>query len=604
MKSTLASLLFLLISIPSFSQVKKPETSGYNLTSIDSMLNRVLKDQHAAGFAVAVVKGDEVIYSKGFGYRDVENKKPVTPNTLFAIGSSTKAFTASLLGLLEKGGKLKLDDRATTHLPSLRFYNDEMNNQITIRDLMAHRTGLTRYDYSWLLFNTSNRDSIIARVKYMAPTAGVRQKWFYNNFMYLAQGMIVEKISGKTWEQNIKEKFFGPLEMTRSNTDIKAFQNDADAALPYVTIKDSVIKKIDYYNINGMGPAGSINSSVNDMANWLKVWISGGYYNKKEILPNAYIGEAASAQMVMAGGLPTQHKDVFFSNYGLGWMLESYRGHYRVEHGGNINGFSANVAFFPTDGIGIVVLTNQNGSAVPDIVTSSIADRLLKLKPIDWNGEAAARAKTASINEKQTAKNAKNEPILNTNPSHALKSYTGSFENPAYGLLKLTEEKNTIYATAGDNKLLLKHIHYDVFEPHSVDKNGVVDTASSKMLFNFSSNNEGKISGLTIQLDADRDPVLFNFKPEIKTLSLKELENLTGEYSLGQIVVTVSLKGNTLFVFVPGQPEYETEYVNNDTFNLKVLNGYSVKFEIVSGKKAPSLSFIQPNGTFKAVRKN
>ncbi len=602
MKSIVTFILSLFISVAALAQSVKE--GGSDLAGIDSLLSKVLKDQHAAGFAVAIVKGDEVIYSKGFGYRDVENKKPVTPNTLFAIGSSTKAFTASLLGLLEKSGKLKLDDKATNYLPALHFYNDEMNNQITIRDLMAHRTGLTRYDYSWLLFNTSNRDSIIARVKYMAPTAGVRQKWFYNNFMYLAQGMIVEKISGKTWEQNIKEKFFDPLGMTRSNTDFKTFINDSDVALPYVTIKDSVIKKIDYYNINGMGPAGSINSSVNDMANWLKVWISGGYYNKKEILPSSYIGEAASAQMVMAGGLPNKHKDVFFENYGLGWMLESYRGHYRVEHGGNINGFSANVAFFPTDGLGIVVLTNQNASAVPNVVTSSIADRILKLKPIDWNGEAAARSKAASLCQIQIAKNMKKDPILNTNPSHALKNYVGLFENLAYGVIKIAEEKNLIYATASDNKLLLKHLHYDVFEPQSVDKNGVVDTTSSKMLFNFSSNNEGKISGLTIQLDADREPVLFSFKPEVKNLSLKELENFTGEYSLGQVVVKVSLKGKTLFVFVPGQPEYETAYDVGDVFNLKALNGYSVKFEAVGDKKSPSLTFIQPNGVFKAVRKD
>ncbi|MGF1925813.1 MAG: serine hydrolase domain-containing protein, partial [Bacteroidia bacterium] len=149
-------LIFISFISFSFSQVKSPPTTTPQFAYLDSLLNQVLKDQHAAGFAVAVVKGDEVIYSKGFGYRDVENKKPVTPNTLFAIGSSTKAFTASLLGLLEKSGKLKLDDKATTHLPTLRFYNDEMNNQITIRDLMAHRTGLTRYDYSWYLFNTSN----------------------------------------------------------------------------------------------------------------------------------------------------------------------------------------------------------------------------------------------------------------------------------------------------------------------------------------------------------------------------------------------------------------------------------------------------------------
>lgn len=213
--------------------------------------------------------------------------------------------------MLEKDGKLKLDDKATSLLPQLSFYNAEMNNQITVRDLMAHRTGLSRYDLSWFLFNTANRDSIIKRVKYMKPTSGVRERWYYNNFMFLAQGMIVERLSGKTWEQNIKEKFFDPLEMTRSNTDIETFKNDSDAALPYTVVNGNEIKKIDYYNINGMGPAGSINSSVNDMANWLKVWISGGYFKGKEILPTNYIREAASSQMVMDAGLPNKHNDVF-----------------------------------------------------------------------------------------------------------------------------------------------------------------------------------------------------------------------------------------------------------------------------------------------------
>ncbi|MES2418132.1 MAG: serine hydrolase [Bacteroidota bacterium] len=564
------------------------------------MINQVLKDQYAAGVAVAVIKGDEIIYSNGFGYRDVENKKPVTANTLFAIGSSTKAFTASLLGLLRKEGKLTFEDKAVSLLPQLHFYNEEMNNQIILRDLMAHRTGLSRYDFSWLLFNTANRDSIIARVKYMKPSAAVREKWFYNNFMYLAQGMIVERLTGKTWEQNIKEKFFIPLEMNRSNTNIKALQNDSDAALPYTVAKDNVIKKVDYYNINGMGPAGSINSSVNDMANWLKVWISGGYFKKKEILPTSYIGEAASSQMVMAPALPGQQNDVFLANYGLGWMISSYRGHYMVEHGGNINGFSANVAFFPSDRLGIVVLTNQNGSKVPDVVRNSIADRIFKLKTIDWNGNAKEAAKAASLVKKESKK----AIILNTIPSHPLKDYVGSFENPAYGIIKVTLENNDLYTVLADEKVVLKHIHYDVFDPKSIDKNGLVDTTESNLMFNFSNGLDGKIQGVGIFLDGSEKPVMFDFKPVLKVLSLKELEKYTGEYTLGQVTVKVFLKGNTLFVFVPGQPEYETIAADDDTFTLKTLKGYSVKFEAAGDKKAPSLSFIQPNGTFKATRKN
>ncbi|KQC02124.1 serine hydrolase [Pedobacter sp. Hv1] len=602
MKSTLSYLLFFFISISLFAQNQKPTLITDKIPGIDSLLKQVLKDQYAAGFAVAVVKGDEVIYSNGFGYRDVDNKKPVTPNTLFAIGSSTKAFTASLLGLLQKDGKLTLDDKAVNLLPQLRFYSDEMNNQITVRDLMAHRTGLSRYDFSWLLFNTSNRDSIIARVKYMQPTVAVRQKWYYNNFMYLAQGMIVEKLSGKTWEQNIKEKFFIPLDMTRSNTDIKTFQNDSDASLPYTVVNGNVIKKVDYYNINGMGPAGSINSSVNEMANWLKVWISGGLYQKKEILPKTYIAEAASSQMVMDGGLPGANKDIYFDNYGLGWMLSSYRGHYMVEHGGNINGFSANVAFFPTEKIGIVVLTNQNQSAVPDVVRNSIADRIFNLKTIDWNGDAkknAAAARAANLSKKEIKK----KPILNTVPSHQLKDYTGSFENPAYGIIKVTFEKNGLYTVIGDEKVVLKHMYYDVFDPRSIDKNGVVDTTESNLLFNFASGQDGKIQSIGILLDGGEKPVVFAVKPELKVLSVKELEKYVGEYSMGQTPVKVFLKGNTLYVLVPGQPEYETVVGDDHTFILKALKGFSVKFEVGADQKVTTMLFIQPNGVFKAVKK-
>jgi len=392
------------------------------------------------------------------------------------------------------------------------------------------------------------------------------------------------------------------LGMTRSNTSLAAFKADADASLPYMTVKDSIIKKIDYYDINGIGPAGSINSSVNDMANWLKVWIAGGTFKGKEILPTSYIKEAASSQMVMDAALPSKHEDVFLANYGLGWMIGSYRGHYSVEHGGNINGFSANVAFFPTDKLGIVVLTNQNGSQVPSLVTNTIADRMLKLAPIDWNGEVKEMMKAASDLKKAEERNEKKKPILNTIPSHALSSYVGSFENLAYGLIKVENENNQLYAKAAENKLLLKHLHYDVFEPKSVDKKGVVDTSSSKMLFNFMSNNAGKINGLTIQLDPDKDPVLFTFKPE--TLNDKDLQNLVGEYALGQTLVKVYSKNNILYVAVPGQPDYETLFIENTSFELKALKGYSVRFEIEANKKATAVFFIQPNGTFKAVRKN
>lgn len=257
-------LFFLLaaVLIPSlFAQQDK------RLAGIEAEMNKILEATKAAGFAVAVVEKDKIIYAKGFGYRDYENKIPADANTLFAIGSSTKAFTSAILGQLQQEDKLSLDESPRKYIPDLEFYNDEMNNTIIIKDLMSHRTGLPRHDFSWYLFPTHDRDALIKRVVHQEPFTGVRQKWYYNNFMFLAQGVIAEKLTGKSWEDNIRERFFKPLNMTRSTVTIEEMKNASNAALGYELKDDEVISKMDYYDIAAMSPAGSINSSVNEVSN-------------------------------------------------------------------------------------------------------------------------------------------------------------------------------------------------------------------------------------------------------------------------------------------------------------------------------------------------
>lgn len=595
-------LLISIINFPSIAQEQNGSTDP-RLVGIDSLLNKVLKDQLVAGFSVAVVDGNKVIYSKGFGYRDIENKKPVTANTLFGIGSSTKAFTAALLGVLQKEGKLSLDGNVVSYLPQFRFFNDNMNNQITIRDLMAHRTGLTRYDFSWRVFNTNNRDSMINRIRYMEPNAGLREKWQYNNFMYLVQAVVAEKITGKSWEQNIKDRFFLPLEMNRSNASLAEFQQDKDASLPYQLDGDR-IEKMEYFDMEAMGPAGSINSSSNDMANWLKLWISGGYYKEKSLLPPDYINEAASAQMVIGGGLPGEDADIYMENYGLGWMVSSYRGHYRVEHGGNLNGFSASVAFFPSDKLGVVVLTNQNESKVPNIVLNSIADRFFKLNPINWNDRAVDATKREKERQDKNKKEANSKQILNTKPSHPLKEYTGVFTNPGYGPIDISLKNDALFAKMGKYTIWLKHNHYDVFEMREVNKDGKPDTAESNLRLNFFADSDGKIESLSGNFEPDLKPIIFTLKPKVINLDLKTLEKYTGDYMLGTVVAKVSVREKVLYILVPGQPEYETIALGDHTFKLKALNGFTARFELKDNKKAESFLMIQPNGTFKATRKN
>ena len=196
---------FLIAALITFLSFVSAQTDK-RLKGIEKEFNSVLESTKAPGFAVAIVEGDKVIYAKGFGYADYENKIPADANTLFAIGSSTKAFTSALLGILREDGKLSLDDSPIKYVPDLRFYNNEMNSNIIIKDLMRHSTGLPRHDGAWYFFPSHDKDSLVARMQYQEPFTGVRQQWYYNNFGFLLQGVITEKITGESWEKNIEDK--------------------------------------------------------------------------------------------------------------------------------------------------------------------------------------------------------------------------------------------------------------------------------------------------------------------------------------------------------------------------------------------------------------
>jgi CubicO group peptidase (beta-lactamase class C family) len=576
------------------------------IKSIEPLLEEVLQNYHAAGYAVAVVNKDGIVYSKGFGWRDVENKKPVSANTLFPIGSSTKAFTAALVGKLADEGKVSLDSPVVNYLPKLRFYTNELTNKVTLRDMMSHRTGLPRYDYSWYLFNSNSRDTLLNRVKYMKPSADIREKWQYNNFMYLAQGVLVEHFSGQSWEKNIEEVFFKPLGMTRSNMSISALQQDADVSLGYTVIQDSVLKKLDYYNINAMGPAGSINSSVTELANWVKLWLNGGQWEGKEILSKGYVVDAASSQMVMSSGLPaTDYPYISFSNYGLGWTLVSYRGYYRVEHGGNIDGFSASVSFFPYDGIGIVVLSNQNASEVPAVVRNTIADKVLELPYYAWikpvvNGDEA----TTKNKETQESKIQDIGKLEGTKPSHKLTDFEGVATHPAFGGIHFSVRNDSLFAKFPEHSLWLKHYHYDVFDGKEVDKlTGIIDSVSEGVKFNFQTSVDGVVSGVNIALEpVIAEPQLFRYSRNYD-IPEAELQKYAGDYDLSGQTINVYIKNKSLYVSVPGQPDYKTTPSGEHKFKPDALSGFMFAFEADANGEIIAFYSIQPNGTFKAEKK-
>lgn len=568
---------------------------------IEAEIIKILKDNYAAGVAIAVVEKNKIIFSSGFGYRDVENKIPVTSNTQFAIGSCTKAFTASLLGILQKEKEINFDKPFTTYLKDFKFYNSDLTNQVTLRDMMSHRTGLPRHDLSWYI-TPDSRENLVNRIQYMEPSAGLRQVWQYNNFMYLMQGVLAEKLTGNSWESNIESNIFSKIGMTNSNFSIKKLAAYSEPAFGYNVVKDSLIKKIPYYDIDGMGPAGSINSTVIDMAQWLKVWINGGKLDTFQIIPSNYITEATSSQMIIGPGLPTKEKsDVQFSNYGFGWMLSSYKGHYRVEHGGNIDGFSANTCFFPTDSVGIVVLVNQNGSAVPNIVRNTIMDRVLGLKYFDWNSDALAsrkKAKEAIVSaEKTQASNQKKGTRL----SHNLSDYIGIYTNDAYGKFEVIQKGDSLFAKLKNENWWLDQYHFDIFKPYETT-DGIDTAEKSTLRFQFNTGLNGDIESASLYNFEPALPAPMKFKKTNapKEMAQDDLKKYVGLFLLAGTEIKTYIKDKVLFVFVPGQTDYELVPVGNNKFDFKKIAGYAVSFELDDKKEIKSLTFIQPNGNFKA----
>jgi len=470
--------------------------------NIENKINTILTVTNTPGAAIAVVRNDSIYVCKGFGYRNIEKQYKVDEQTVFSIGSSTKAFTAALIGIADYQDVLNIDRSPLEYLDNLSFYNNEMDAGGTIRDLLSHRTGLPRHDLSWYLFPEEDKQKLLKRLKYLEPFTSIRQKYHYNNYMYMLLGNLAEKSLGSDWQKLIEKHLFFPLEMKNSSTETMSATME-NVSMGYETAPDGTSTPMPYYDLMGMSPAGSINSSATDLANWVKCWLNEGKYKEKQVLPKTYFIEAISSQMVMRANLPDEEfKNLFFSNYGFGWMLSSYKGYYRVEHGGNINGFSANVSFFPSESLGIVVLTNQNNSDAPYLIRNTISDMLLEAEETDWvtiHKKEERKKDNGKTNKEETKEF--NGPPLNI---------TGSFLNKGYGEIKIHQQKNN--ATA-----VFPVGHFDLFRTEefqfrliSRQEERAIDTQTvPELLFDFDFDEEGQVKGVFIQMEPTLEPLYF-----------------------------------------------------------------------------------------------
>lgn len=584
---TLLPVFFLSISV----LAAQPAEISELLEGFDEYVEQVRQDWEVPGVAVGIVRGDEMVYAKGYGLRDVNSGLPVTENTLFAIGSTTKAMTAVTVCQLVDDGLIELDEPLIEYLPDFRMYDDYVTHHLTSRDLMCHRSGLPRHDAAWYGSDRS-REELFHALRYLEPSRGFREAWQYQNLMFMAAGYLVGQMRGASWEQVIRERLFGPLGMERSSMSVEDSKKDEDHALPYAEIEDEV-RPIPFRNIDAVGPAGSVNSSVAEMSRWLIMQLNGGKFEGQQVVSSSMLNQTHTPHM------PTPSppsEEFFYGTYGLGWGITAYRNHLLLTHGGGIDGFITQVALLPKDSIGIVVLTNSSSADIAGTIRNAVMDHMLGLERIDWNQRALDRR--AKAEEAQMEEEEETDQIKDTRPSHPLPDYTGRYDHPGYGTIRILMDNEQLRVQYNSFDLPLEHFHYDVFQGE--------DPRIGKIRLNFHTDASGMIHQLSSKMEPAVDPIVFERTPELSAEARERLQSYTGSYLLQGTEITVSMRGeNTLVVTVPGQPPYTLVPRQKDNqFQLEGLPGYWVEFTSEEGTdKVKAVVFHQPNGMFTAERK-
>ena len=434
---------------------------------LDETINAAMKEWQVPGLAIAVVKDGKVVLSQGYGRRDIEKNLPVTPRTLFAIGSITKSFCVAGLGMLVDGRTLDWDRPVRDYLPAFRLHDRVPTDRVTTRDLITHRTGLPRHDALWYLTKLNRRETF-ERLRFLEPTRDLRGRWQYNNLMFVTAGVLLEKVTGSSWEDFTRRRLFAPLGMTRSNFSVLVSQKADDFALPY-SEEDGKVRRIPFRDITPVAPAGAINSSVEEMSRYLLFHLALGKHEGKQLLSRAVCEEMQAPQMVMP--LALQKQNPFATpgdaSYGLGLFVTRHRKEKMVQHGGAIDGFIAYLAFLPEHQIGVVVLTNlqrRTGNPVPIVVTHEVFDRLLGKSGIDWRERGRQQTKNnARFRAERKSRIAKDRKP-GTTPTHALADLAGTYQHPAYGKLRVEAAGKELRLSFSGDAVLAKHYHYNTFE--------------------------------------------------------------------------------------------------------------------------------------------
>ena len=422
---------------------QEPATPSFVKDSVDVYVERALKEWKIPGVSVCVVKDGKAVVMKGYGVREAGTNNKVDENTLFMIGSNTKAFTATALAILDAEKKLSLDDKVEKWLPDFKLYDPWVTNEVIIRDLLCHRLGFETFQGDFMFFDSDlSTAEMRERFGRLKPLYSFRSKWGYTNAAFMIAGEIIPVATGKPWAEFLKEKIFRPLEMNNTlalSKDIGSASNKASAH----TVWRGELKKVPYGSIDAMAPAGTISSSINDLSKWVIMQLNNGKFEDKEIVPASAIAKTRLPHSILGNG-GTMFNTGHFALYGLGWFLEEYNGKKIVSHTGGVNGFVTSVTLIPEEKLGIIVLTNTDANNFYEALKWELMDAYLGLPYRNYSNRMLMNQKIS--NDQMEKMLAAKKDTINSKPKTELplNAYTGEYLHELYGKMNIKLENGEL----------------------------------------------------------------------------------------------------------------------------------------------------------------
>jgi CubicO group peptidase (beta-lactamase class C family) len=560
------------------------------MESIERFVVEQLAAWEVPGCAIAAVRDGQLVLAAGWGQRDLDTKLPVTSDTLFAIGSTTKAFTAATVGALVDDGLLEWERPVRDYVPELRLSDPVVTDRLTVVDLLSHRSGLPRHEMVWLGHPGRTRADLIRRLRFLPLSKDLRQAFQYCNLGYLMAGYAVEVLSGTPWEDYLRSRLLTPLGMARSNLSAGEMTAEPDHATAYER-RQGVVVAVPQRPVTALAPAGAVNSCAADMARWLLAQLGGGQVDGRVVMSSDTVARQHQPHIVLPEDrtfpASTRHA------YGLGWLIGRYRDHRLLEHGGGIDGFQTECMLLPDDGIGVAVMTNTSSSAMAPVVAYRVLDELLGLEALDWFSDFKPRFDTlmAGMREAREVRRVVPDAPL----PRPLDSYAGEYEHPGYGTLAITAEGGTLRPRLGTLDISLAHRHYETFDLEWHE----LGDQSHLFPVMFLSDPDGDVTALTVPFEPSVEPQRFDRLPDARAQDPEVLRRLCGTYAMGQIEVVVALRGgHVLTVSTPGAPPFELQPAGRGLrFEVKEQPAVTAEFELDNSGAVTRL-VAQPLGIF------